>query len=351
MKYTIYTIIIASLFSCAPKLAPISKHAIKPQIITEKTPNDTDDPAIWINHKNPAQSLIIGTDKEKATGGLYAFDLSGKIVNKIYPLDRPNNVDISYQFNFQGKTIDIAVTTERHKNKIRIVSLPDFQTIDNGGINVFEDSEFKDPMGIALYHQKETGKTYAIVGRKDGPTENYLYQYELYEKDGYVNATLVRKFGSYSGKKEIEAIAVDNELGYIYYSDETFGIRKYYADPTKGNEELALFGTNDFKNDHEGIAIYKSSNQEGYLLISDQQDNSFNIYKREGDKNNPNIHHLIAKIPFSTIECDGADAVNYNLGAPFDKGILVAMSNGKVFHYYDWKIIQDKIDQQKNQSK
>ena len=59
-----------------------------------------------------------------------------------------------------------------------------------------------------------------------------------------------------SVEKEIEAIAVDNELGYVYYSDEQAGVRKYYADPEMGNEQLASF-TKRCKRDHEGIAIYK----------------------------------------------------------------------------------------------
>ncbi len=48
-----------------------------------------------------------------------------------------------------------------------------------------------------------------------------------------VKGTLVRKFGLFSGKKEIESIAVDDALGYVYYSDEGYGVRKYYADPSK----------------------------------------------------------------------------------------------------------------------
>jgi len=347
MKKVVYIFaLISVLASCGSKLASVPENAVKPTVVTEQTPHDTDDPAIWINKENPSQSLIIGTDKEEATGGLYAYDLQGKIVNKVYPMDRPNNVDIAYGLVLNGQKTDIAVVTERKKNQIRIFSLPDLKPVDNGGIAVFEDSEDKDPMGIALYTHPDNGKFYAVVGRKEGTSGEYLYQYELVGNNGNIQAKLVRKFGNYSDKKEIEAIAIDNELGYIYYSDETAGIRKYYADPEKGNEELAFFGQKDFKRDHEGIAIYKTNNKEGYLLISDQQANHFVVYKREGEPNNPNEHQMIAKIPFSTIECDGADAVNFNFGTPFTKGIFVAMNNGKVFHYYDWNIIQQEIDKQ-----
>src|SRR5690606_32631502 len=98
------------------------------------------------------------------------------------------------------------------------------------------------PMGVALYARPADSAIFAIVGRKSGPREGYLWQYRLEGVDNAVHAKLVRKFGQYSGKKEIEAIAVDNELGYIYYSDEGVGVRKYQADPEKGDdEELALF--------------------------------------------------------------------------------------------------------------
>lgn len=345
-KIIILSVISFIAVSCGNKLAPIAANAIKPTIVTQPTPHDTDDPAIWINKNNPAQSLIIGTDKEEATGGLYAYNLQGQIVNKVYPMDRPNNVDVAYNFDLNGTRIDIAVVTERKQNKIRIFSLPNLEPVDNGGLAVFEDSDQKDPMGIALYTQSETGKVYAIVGRKNGPSNEYIYQYELKAISGSIQAKLVRKFGAYSGKKEIEAIMVDNELGYVYYADETSGIRKYYADPEKGNKELAFFGQNDFKRDHEGIALYKTSETDGYILISDQQANNFVVYKREGESTNPHNHKMIAKIPFSSIECDGADAVNFNFGKPFTNGLMVTMSNGKVFHYYDWNIIQTEIDKQ-----
>jgi len=346
MRKIVHLIIAASFITaCSSKLAPVPKNALKPTVVTQPTPNDTDDPAIWINKAEPSKSLIIGTDKQEATGGLYAYDLKGNIVNKVYPMDRPNNVDIAYGLMINGKRTDIAVVTERKKDQIRVYSLPDLEPVDNGGISVFEDSEQKDPMGIALYTNPADGKTYVIVGRKEGPSESYLYQYELTGSNGTVTAKRVRKFGNYSGKKEIEAIMVDNELGYVYYSDETSGIRKYYADPQKGNEELAFFGQKDFKRDHEGIALYRTNEKQGYILISDQQANKFVVYRREGNTG-AHDHKMIATIPFSSIECDGADAVNFNFGAPFSKGIFVAMSNGKVFQFYDWEIIQREIDKQ-----
>ncbi|WP_315820816.1 phytase [Paraflavitalea speifideaquila] len=249
--------------------------------------HDTDDPAIWINPADPAASLVLGTDKDQ-DGALYVFDLQGHIIpSKVVPnLQRPNNVDVEYGLMLQGKATDIAVVTERFTHKLRIFSVPDMKPIDGGGVDVFvgeTGQEYRDLMGIALYKAPD-GKIYAIVGRKTGPRDGgYLWQY-LLEDDGrgVVKGALVRKFGKFSGKKEIEAIAVDDALGYIYYSDEGYGVRKYYADPAKGGEELAAFGRKGFKQDHEGISIYPLTDSTGYILVSDQQTNRFHIFTREG---------------------------------------------------------------------
>lgn len=341
MKKTIFYIAFCTAFVQCTSLNLGKK--VQPTVITEQVNFDTDDPAIWINPQDASQSLIIGTDKE-TEGGLFVYDLNGKIVNKVPGLKRPNNVDVEYGFNFQGKKIDIAVTTERQQNKIRIYEVPSMEEI--GAISVFEGETDRDPMGISIYKNPQTEEIFAIVGRKFGPAGTYLWQYKLSENNGKVTGEVVRKFGNFSGKKEIESIAVDDELGFIYYSDEGFGVRKYYADPAKGNQELVLFGQKDFKEDVEGISIYDTGNGKGYILISNQQADTFNVYRREGNNGNANQHYRIAEIPVSTKESDGSEVVNVNLGPKFPNGVFVAMTNGKVFHYYDWREFQKIIDEQ-----
>ncbi len=338
----------AGLPSCfqTPKSSGLDNTVLKPLYITDTTAFDTDDPAIWSNPKDSMQSLILGTDKEEG-GGIYAFDLKGQTVKKVTGLKRPNNIDVAYNLRHKNGTVDVAIFTERKANSIRVFSLPDLQPIDNGGIPVFETDTCagcRDGMGIAIYTAPD-GKIYVMVGRKTGPSGSYIWQYELKQsKDGFITGDVVRKFGTYSGKKEIESIAVDNELGYVYYSDEQVGVRKYYADPVKGNRELALFATTGFAGDHEGISIYKSTATTGYILVSNQQDNSFMIYPREGAAGKVNDHPLIAKVKTNTLESDGSDATSLSFGNLFPQGFFVAMSNGKVFQIYDWRDIQAKID-------
>jgi 3-phytase len=319
--------------------------AVKPLYTSDPVQFDSDDPAIWVNPADPAQSLVIGTDKDE-NGGLYVYDLKGKAIKEktVKGLKRPNNVDIAYGLLLGGKKVDIAVATERMTHQLRIFSLPDMKPIDNGGIPVFEGETkemHRDLMGIALYTTPK-GEIYAIVGRKTGPADGYLWQY-LLEDDGTgkLKASLKRKFGKYSGKKEIESIAVDNELGYIYYSDEQFGVRKYYADPAQGNEELALFAKTGFKEDNEGISIYKTSPTTGYILVSDQAANHFQVFNREG-KSGPHDHVLLTSIPVSTNNSDGSDIYSGPLNGDFKHGLFVAMSDDKTFQFYRWEDLAGK---------
>lgn len=343
----VYLVWLCLLLTAAGKAQQRVKNIIQPAVITEPVKYDTDDPAIWVNKADPARSLVIGTDKD-ADGALYVFDLQGKIIQEkvVHGLKRPNNVDVSYGLLLNGKPTDIAVTTERMTHKLRIFSLPDMKAVDNGGLEIFEGettAEYRDGMGIAMYTAKD-GKMYAIAGRKTGPlTGGYLWQYLLADDGtGNVKATLVRKFGEYSGKKEIESIAVDNELGYVYYSDEQTGVRQYYADPAKGNAQLAIFGTTGFTADHEGISIYKLNDQTGYILVSDQGANRFQIFSREGTAAHPFEHRLLKIADVKATQSDGSDVVNVPLNSTFKHGLFVVMSNDKTFHYYRWEDIAGK---------
>ncbi|MFI2741373.1 phytase [Zhouia sp. PK063] len=334
MKKLVYLAVIIIVVSCN---TTTNLPAIKPDVITQPTKYDTDDPAIWINKNNPEESIVFGTDKN-TNGGIYAFDLQGNIIkNKcIFNVQRPNNIDLRYGFKLNDSTsVDIIAFTERERKQIRIFSVPDMKPLDNGGIAVFEDEKneaYRLPMGISLYKSSVDSTMYAIVGRKDGPKENYLYQYKL-EADatGTIKADLVRKFGDYSGKKEIEAIAVDDALGFVYYSDEKDGIKKYYAEPTKGNQRAGYFGTDKFKRDIEGIAIASFSNGKGYLIVSDQQEHTFNIFSREGN------NKFIKTLNLSTTETDGCDVVTVPLNKTFAQGLFVAMNNDKTFYYFNIK--------------
>ena len=326
---------------------PLSTDTLSPALITETLPGDSDDPAIWIDPVDSGRSVVLGTDKGDTTGGVFSFDLAGRIdrARSVTPLQRMNNVDVEYGLPNGDGTVDIAVATERRRMMLRVFSLPDMRPIDGGGIPVFDGDTSRAPMGVALYRRPRDGEIFAIVSGKGGPTDgSYLAQYALRAEGGRVTGTLVREFGAYSGRKEIEAIAVDDTFGFVYYSDEGVGVRKYHADPDSGATELALFATEGVMSDHEGLAIYSRDSTTGYLLLSDQQGQRVQIFSREGTVGLPHDHPVIAVIPVRARETDGIEVTSRPLGAAFPRGLLVMMSDGGAFHYYRWEDVQGAID-------
>jgi 3-phytase len=320
--------------------------------VTERVLLDADDPAIWFDRENPESSLVLGTfkgagtaDRESRDGALYVFDLSGAIVEKktIRGLRRPNNVDVEYGLKMRGGPVDIAVVTERFANRIRVYRLPEMVAIDAGGIAVFEGEQHREPMGIALYRRPNDGTVFAIVSRKKGPKKRgYLWQYRLEDAgDGRVRGVQVRQFGQWSGTKEIEALVVDDALGYVYASDERVGVRKYHADPDRSgaNEELALFATEGFTEDREGLSIYEVTDTTGYIIVSDQGANAFHVFTREGSPPDPHRHLRLKSVRLATLDSDGSDVTRQSFGGRFPGGLFVAMSDDGTFHYYSWAAI------------
>lgn len=314
---------------------------VSPRIVTEPARWDTDDPAFWFHPTDPTKSLVIGTDKHH-DGALLAYALDGRIVGRTERLRRPNNVDVIQGFPLGGGTVDLAITTERETMRLRAFALPSLVSVDAGDLTVFKGDPQRAPMGVALYRRPRDGAVFAIVSGKSGPADGYLAQYRL-EDDGTgrLKMTLVREFGRYSGKKEIESIAVDAGLGYVYYSDETCGVRKYHADPDApgANEELALFATEGFASDHEGISIYRADARTGYLLVSDQQADRFWIYPREGAPGKPHEHKPIKIVKVAAHESDGSDVTARFLGPRFPAGMFAVMSTDRTFHFYAWEDI------------
>ena len=321
---------------------------LRPTVISERVLEDSDDPAIWIDPVRPENSLVLGTDKADTSGGVYVFGLDGRIdrTRTATPLQRMNNVDVEYGLMLDGRPTDVAVATERNRMMLRVFSLPEMRPVDGGGIAVFDGDSTRAPMGVSLYRRPRDGALFAFVGGKGGPVNgSYLWQFRL-EDDGTgsVRARKVREFGAYSGLNEIEAIAVDDPLGFVYYSDEGAGIRKYHADPEAGNQELAFFGMAGFVDDQEGIGIYERDARTGYIVVSDQGGSRLQVFTREGSRSDPHAHALLAVIPVSARETDGLEVTSRPIGAAFSRGLLVMMSTDGTFHYYRWQDVQAAID-------
>ncbi len=320
---------IRSLFLLFLAAGPV-EISLQSLVATDPVSKDADDPAVWLNPGDPEKSLIVGTNKVAAPdGSLVVFGLDGKARQTIAGLNRPNNVDVEYGL---GGKVDIAVTTERLGQRLIVYKIDESGLTEIGRVAVFEA-----PMGIGLYKRPKDGVVFAIVSRKSGPASGYLWQYRLdLGNDGKVTGTKVRELGSFSGSKEIEAVAVDDELGFIYYADEDFGIRKWHADPdAKGaDREIAVLGQKNFTLNREGIAIYAVKNGTGYVVCTDQIPGGSNyyVYRRKGDQATP-----VAVLHGTADMTDGMEVTSAVRTKAFPGGFLIAMnSKDRNFLLFPW---------------
>jgi 3-phytase len=338
-----------------PSPSPLSNAIeIEAEYGTAQLSNDPDDPAIWVHPEDPSRSLLLGTMKVAApAGAIVVFGMDGQIRQTISGLDRPNNVDVEYGLQIGGRPIDVAIATERLARQLRIFRIDpaDGRLVDLGGMPVLEgqSGEAGAPMGIGLYRRPRDGAVFAIVAPKEGPREEYLWQYQLTDAgSGRVGARFVRRFGKFSAttvreENEIEAVAVDDALGYVYYADEADGIHKWHADPDHADagRELAHFARSGFRGDREGIAIYALPDGTGYIVGTDQidEDSEYHVYPREGAAGNPHDHSReLAVFRGGADATDGIEISSRRLGPGLPNGVLVAMnSTQRNFLVFRWQ--------------
>jgi 3-phytase len=327
--------------------------SVKPVRASATLPGDPDDPAIWVHPTSPDRSLILGTIKVAApVGGVAVFGLDGALRQMVSGVDRPNNIDVEYGFLFGGRTIDIAVVTERYQRRLRVYEIAS----DGSGISelgtVFvlegQAGEAGAPMGIGLYRRPRDGALFAIVAPKTGPQDGYLWQYRLHDSGGTLGATFVRRFGRFSGAGEIEAVAVDDERGHVYYADEGNGIHKWPADPDQENAsaELAHFARDGFTGDREGIAIYAPPGRDAYVIATEQLvgNSAYHVYRRPGAGTATSDHAVAFVFAGGADSTDGIDATSRDLGPDYPGGLFVAMNSGaRNFLFYRWRDIEAAI--------
>ena len=175
-----------------------------------------------------------------------------------------------------------------------------------------------------------------------------------------MTATLVRRFGNFSrvGAEpdeigEIEAVVVDDALGYVYFSDERSAIRKYHADPDHPDaaRELAVIGADGYMGDREGLAIYETGKGTGFLVSSDQVPGGTRVklYRREGTPENPHDHSDVRTVVTVSDSTDGLEVTSRPLPG-FPQGLLVMMNaSARDFLLFDWRTVASQASDNANE--
>ena len=233
-----------------------------------------DDPAIWINPRNPADSLVLGADKG---AGLGVYDLDGRLLQFLAD-GRINNIDLRAGFSDIGALAHIAVGSDRTKMALAIYAIDEatrkVSRIDARTI----PAEFHDLYGLCMYHSQRTGDLYAFATSADGR----MHQWRLFPVAGNkVDAELVRRINIGS---VAEGCVVDDETGHLYVSEETVAVWRYGAEPGDGETRTAVARIEPggvLAEDLEGLAIYKTANGGGYLIVTSEGSDNYAVYDRK----------------------------------------------------------------------
>lgn len=320
-----------------------SEITVSPRVNTGAVSGDADDPAIWIHPTDPAQSLVIGTDK--VANYLYVWDMNGQQLQRISISNEPNNVDVRSGMVVGGEAIDICVVNAQDPSRLVVFKIdPSTRTLTNNSVGSgIPIPELKNPYGLCLYRRPSDGAMFAF-GTTNGGDQQNIHQYRLLDDGtGKVTGVHVRGFGSAYIGSVMEGLVADDELGYIYAAEEDCCVHKFHADPDlNNNTQLAEFAHNDgIDPDREGLGLYACPDGTGYILLSSQGNKRVKVYRREGDPGNPHSHTLVTTIYTPDVGgTDGLDVTNMPAGPNFPYGLLAKHnSRPKNFALIAWEDI------------
>lgn len=276
-----------------------------------------DDPAIWINHYVPENSLILGTNKKQ---GMLVYDLQGKLKQQLN-VGRVNNVDLRYGFQLNGQTIDIAAASNRTHQSISLFSI----NPQNGLLTQLSDiaTDLNDVYGLCMYqHQNDY---YVFVNDTDGHFE----QYQLINEGKHISGRKVREFTIGS---QPEGCVADDKSAQLYFGEEAVGIWQVSALPTKSLPKLIAPLNDTFVADVEGMGIYHLNNH-AFLVASSQGNNSYAVFALNQNSRYLGSFNIAMNIHLGidgVSETDGLEVLNTPLGSQFPQGLLVVQDGRNV---------------------
>jgi 3-phytase len=301
-----------------------------------------DDPAIWVNPRDPAKSVVIGTDKNL---GLHVYDLDGKLLQTVAE-GRMNNVDVRDGLLVDGKPRTLVAASNRTDKTIALYWLdPQTRKLSRAGDPV--PTGLADPYGFCMY--ADASGIYAFVNNDDG----LFRQWRITAEGGKAVAEKVRDFTVGS---QAEGCAADDETGALYVNEEDVALWRYSAKPDGGDARTKVDGVdgpNGLEADLEGVEVWAGKDGKGFIVVSNQGADNYAVYRREGDNAFVGIFHIVADPEHGldgVSETDGLDVVSANLGPKFPEGLLVVQDGRNLsprerqnFKYVSWKDVAEAL--------
>ena len=271
-----------------------------------------DDPAVWFNAANPAESRVLGSDKKR---GLEVFRLDGSRV-ATDPIGRINNIDLRDGFTLNG--LPVALVGGSHRDEVGLV----FWTVNEEGVQRVRKtavkSKLEDVYGFCMARLDD--RYYAFVNSKTGAIE----QWELFAAGDSVDAKWVRNLKLSS---QVEGMVADDARGVLFVGVEDEGIYSFDARPDGSLEpKLLVESTADnpaIAYDVEGLALFAPNDSTGYLVASSQGNRSYALFDRSAPHAYVGSFTVEDGAVDGTFETDGIE-VSAHAFPGFPDGLFVA---------------------------
>ena len=311
----------ALAWKATPASLPPVLVSVKPAVQTEVVMSQgdaADDPAIWVHPQTPALSRVLGTNKQQ---GLEVYDLQGKRVQHL-PVGRLNNVDVRPGFELGGRTVDLAVATNRDHNSLSVFS------IDRATGTVQAAGEIATPVtdiyGLCLF-KAPSGEIYSFANDKDGT----FVQHRLYAKGDKVEGELVRQF---KVATQPEGCVADDRNQRLFLGEEDVAVWAVDARPDQPATLTSVIKVGGpVHDDIEGMGLYQTE-KDNYLVISSQGNDSYVVVDAEPPyalRGAFRVGVNAAAGIDGASETDGLEVTAANLGGAWSKGMLVVQDGRK----------------------
>ena len=325
-------------FALAAGAAPVPPQ-VAAAVETESAPSTgdaADDPAIWIHPKDPARSLVIGTNK---AGGLMVFGMDGKRTQYFDGI-QPNNVDVRGGFARAGKAVGLAVASERKANTLAAWTI-DPDTAQLAPLPITGIAPKIEVYGFCLVRDPEDGALYGIITSKSGEIEQW--RLDAAEDGTSLSATRVRTLRV---PGQCEGCVGDDERGVFFVGEEEGGVWKCSTAPSTSAEPRKVADVaprGPLVADVEGIALLSIGENGGYLIVSSQGNNTLAVFERGGAHAYRGSFHVNAENGADPVtETDGVDVTQSSAGSGFEQGLLVVQDDknpggNQNFKYVPWQ--------------
>ncbi|MEG8041272.1 phytase [Sphingomonas sp. LR60] len=298
----------------------------------ETDPVDTaadaaDDPAIWRNPRDPAKSLVIGTDKQ---AGIHVYDLKGKRLS-FTPAARLNNVDL----RDLGARVIVAASDRADKAHGHVALF----TLDTARARLVPLGRYQsgagEAYGMCLWQRARDKALFGFVVMKDGRVDQVAI--DLAAATPRVTTVRSMKLAT-----QAEGCVADDRTGLLYVAEEDVGIWRFGADPAAPvtGTKVASVDGKTLVADAEGLAIAPRGRTGGYLVVSSQGDSKYTLY-RLPDVTFAGYFRVGGGTIDGTSETDGIELALGDFGPDYPGGLFVAQDGDNApdtqnFKYVSW---------------